>query len=152
MSAEAIQTVKGIRRAAMDLLARREHGFTELAQKLSGRFPRKLVMEVLTCLQEERLQSDDRFVESYVYSRQQRGYGPVRIKSELLQKGVDSDLIGQYLLEQDDHWEELAKEVKERKFGVSALRDGKEKARQIRFLTQRGFLMSQIYLALSGKS
>ncbi|WP_419835032.1 regulatory protein RecX [Endozoicomonas atrinae] len=152
MSAEAIQTVKDVRRAAMDLLARREHGFTELARKLSGRFPRELVIEALTRLREERLQSDDRFVESYVYSRQQRGYGPVRIKSELLQKGVDSELIGQYLLEQDDHWDELAKEVKERKFGASAPRDNKERARQTRFLAQRGFSMSQIYPALSGKN
>lgn len=149
---EAIQTANGIRQAAMDLLTRREYGFVELARKLSGRFPQELVIEVLTCLREERLQSDDRFVESYVYSRQQRGYGPVRIKSELLQKGVDSELIGQYLLEQDDHWEALAKEVKERKFGTSALRDNKEKARQIRFLVQRGFSMSQIYPAFSGES
>lgn len=149
MSDEVIQTVKDVRRAAMDLLARREHGFTELARKLSGRFPRALVVEALNRLREERLQSDDRFVESYVYSRQQRGYGPVRIKSELFQKGIDSELIGQYLLEQDDHWDELAKAVKERKFGAAAPRDNKDRARQSRFLAQRGFSMSQIHSAFS---
>ncbi|MGI2026484.1 regulatory protein RecX [Endozoicomonas acroporae] len=149
MSADVIQSVNDVRRAAMDLLARREHGFTELARKLSGRFPRELVFDALTRLREERLQSDDRFVESFVYSRQQRGYGPVRIKSELFQKGVDSELIGQYLLEQDDHWDELAKAVKERKFGASVPRDHKERARQTRFLAQRGFSMSQIYSAFS---
>ncbi|MGO0307391.1 regulatory protein RecX [Endozoicomonas acroporae] len=149
MSADVIQSVNDVRRAAMDLLARREHGFTELARKLSGRFPRELVFDALTRLREERLQSDDRFVESFVYSRQQRGYGPVRIKSELFQKGVDSELVGQYLLEQDDHWDERAKAVKERKFGASAPRDHKERARQTRFLAQRGFSMSQIYSAFS---
>lgn len=149
MSADVIQSVNDVRRAAMDLLARREHGFTELARKLSGRFPRKLVIDVLTRLREERWQSDDRFVESFVYSRQQRGYGPVRIKSELFQKGVDNELIGQYLLEQDDHWNELAKAVKERKFGAFSPRDNKERARQIRFLAQRGFSMSQINSAFS---
>ncbi|WBA79688.1 regulatory protein RecX [Endozoicomonas sp. GU-1] len=149
MSADVIQSVNDVRRAAMDLLARREHGFTELARKLSGRFPRELVLDALTRLREERLQSDDRFVESFVYSRQQRGYGPVRIKAELFQKGVDSELIGQYLLEQDDHWDELAKAVKERKFGASVPRDHKERARQTRFLAQRGFSMSQIYSAFS---
>ncbi|WP_257285632.1 regulatory protein RecX [Endozoicomonas sp. SESOKO1] len=149
MSDEVIQTVKDVRRAAMDLLARREHGFTELFRKLSGRFPRALVVEALNRLREERLQSDDRFVESYVYSRQQRGYGPVRIKSELFQKGIDSELIGQYLLEQDDHWYELAKTAKVRKFGASAPRDNKDRARQSRFLAQRGFSMSQIYSAFS---
>ncbi|KEI72011.1 regulatory protein RecX [Endozoicomonas elysicola] len=149
MSADAAQLAKDIRRSAMDLLARREHGFTELTRKLAGRFPQELVIEALIRLREERLQSDDRFVESYVYSRQQRGYGPVRIKSELFQKGIDSELIGQYLLEQDDHWDELAKEVKERKFGASAPRDNKERARQTRFLAQRGFSMSQIYSSFS---
>lgn len=149
MSAEVIQSVKDVRRAAMDLLARREHGFTELARKLSGRFPQELVIEALNRLREERLQSDHRFVESYVYSHQQRGYGPVRIKSELFQKGIDSELIGQYLLEQGDHWDELAKAVKERRFGTSTPLDNKERARQIRFLVQRGFSMSQIYSAFS---
>lgn len=149
MSADAAQLAKDIRRSAMDLLARREHGFKELVRKLSVRFPQESVIDALTRLREERLQNDERFVESYVYSRQQRGYGPVRIKSELFQKGIDSELIGQYLLEHDDHWDELAKEVKERKFGASTPRDNKERARQTRFLAQRGFSMSQIYLAFS---
>ncbi|MFK0571564.1 regulatory protein RecX, partial [Endozoicomonas sp.] len=76
---------------------------------------------------------------------------PVRIKSELFQKGIDSELIGQYLLEQDDHWEELVREVKQRKFGTSPPQDNKERARQSRFLAQRGFSMSQIYSALSAR-
>ncbi len=149
MSAEAAQLAKDIRRSAMDLLARREHGFTELVRKLSVRFPQASVIEALTCLREEQLQNDERFVESYVYSRQQRGYGPVRIKSELFQKGIDSELIGQYLLEQEEHWNELARDVKERKFGSQPPGDAKERARQSRFLAQRGFSMSQIYSTFS---
>ncbi|WP_371924876.1 regulatory protein RecX [Endozoicomonas sp. SCSIO W0465] len=129
----------------MDLLARREHGFTELARKLSSRFPPELVTEALTRLREERLQSDDRFVESYVYSRQQRGYGPLRIKSELFQKGIDSAMIGQYLQEQHASWEQLAQQVKEQKFGRHSPEDGKARARIIRFLIQRGFTTEQIY-------
>lgn len=152
MSAEAAQLAKDIRRSAMDLLARREHGFNELARKLSVRFPQALVLEALIRLREERLQNDERFVESYVYSRQQKGYGPVRIKSELFQKGVDSELISQYLLEQDEHWSELVREIKERKFGSQPPSDAKERARQSRFLAQRGFSMGQIYSAFSSKT
>ena len=146
---ETLQTAKDVRRAAMDLLARREHAFKELARKLSSRFPHDLVYEALNRLREERLQCDDRFVESYVYSRQQRGYGPVRIKSELFQKGVDSELIGHYLLEREEHWDELAKEIKEKKFGELPPENMKERARQMRFLVQRGFSMGQIHSALS---
>ncbi|MGB0360338.1 MAG: regulatory protein RecX [Endozoicomonas sp.] len=143
------QTAKDVRRAAMDLLARREHGFKELTRKLSSRFPHDLIDEVLNRLREERLQCDDRFIESYIYSRQQRGYGPVRIKSELFQKGVNSELISHYLLEQNKYWDKLAKEVKEKKFGATSPKNMKEHARQIRFLVQRGFSMEQIYSVFS---
>lgn len=146
-----IAVAKDIRRAAMDLLARREHSFTELERKLSVRFPRESVVTILTLLQQEQLQSDERFAESYVYSRQQRGYGPVRIRSELLQKGVASELISQHLQGYQDDWTTLARKVKEQKFGTRSPVDTRERARQIRFLTGRGFSLEQIYSALSDR-
>ena len=142
---------KDIRRAAMDLLARREHSFTELERKLSVRFPRESVFAILTLLQQEQLQSDERFTESYVYSRQQRGYGPVRIRSELLQKGVESELISQHLQFYQDDWTTSARKVKEQKFGTRSPADTRERARQIRFLTGRGFSLEQIYSVLSDR-
>ena len=135
---------KDIRRAAMDLLARREHGFFELERKLSVRFPREMVVAVLTRLQQERLQSDERFVESYVYSRRQRGYGPVRIRAELLQKGLESELITQHLQCYQDDWTALVRKIKEQKFGTGQPASARERARQIRFLTGRGFSLEQI--------
>lgn len=141
----AAEVSKNIRQAAIDLLARREHSFAELERKLSVRFPRELTVTVLTRLQQEKLQSDDRFVESYIYSRQQRGYGPVRIRSELLQKGVDSELVNQLLDECQVDWRMLIRKVKEHKFGVRPPVDARERARQMRFLAGRGFSMEQIY-------
>ena len=140
---------KDIRRAAMDLLARREHGFFELERKLSVRFPREMVVAVLTRLQQERLQSDERFVESYVYSRRQRGYGPVRIRAELLQKGLESELITQHLQCYQDDWTTLVRKIKEQKFGTGQPASARERARQIRFLTGRGFSLEQIYSLFS---
>ena len=141
----ATDVAKDIRRAAMDLLARREHGFTELERKLSVRFPRESVVAVLTLLQQEQLQSDERFAESYVYSRRQRGCGPIRIRSELLQKGLESELISQHLQLCQDDWTALARRVKEQKFGSGPPANARERARQIRFLTGRGFSLEQIY-------
>ena len=140
---------KDIRRAAMDLLARREHGFFELERKLSVRFPREMVVAVLTRLQQERLQSDERFVESYVYSRRQRGYGPVRIRAELLQKGLESELITQHLQCYQEDWTALVRKIKEQKFGTGQPASARERARQIRFLTGRGFSLEQIYSLFS---
>lgn len=141
----AAEVSKNIRQAAIDLLARREHSFAELERKLSVRFPRELTVTVLTRLQQEKLQSDDRFVEGYIYSRQKRGYGPVRIRSELLQKGVDSELVNQLLGECQVDWTMLIRKVKEHKFGVRPPVDARERARQMRFLAGRGFSMEQIY-------
>ena len=140
---------KDIRRAAMDLLARREHGFFELERKLSVRFPREMVVAVLTRLQQERLQSDERFVESYVYSRRQRGFGPLRIRSELLQKGLESELITQHLQCYQDDWTALVRKIKEQKFGTGQPASARERARQIRFLTGRGFSLEQIFSLFS---
>ena len=137
-------SLKDIRRAAMDLLARREHSYSELVRKLSSRFPENLVLEALQRLIDEGLQSDERFVESYIYSRQQRGYGPVRIRSELYQKGVDSELVVNFLFEDDDSWLKKAFEMRVKKFGEAVPHDAKSRAKQYRYLAQRGFSTRQI--------
>ena len=79
------------------------------------------------------------------YSRRQRGCGPIRIRSELLQKGLESELIGQHLQLCQDDWTALARRVKEQKFGSGPPANARERARQIRFLTGRGFSLEQIY-------
>ncbi|OED45060.1 hypothetical protein ACH42_05905 [Endozoicomonas sp. (ex Bugula neritina AB1)] len=135
---------KSVRLAAMDLLARREHSFAELTRKLAQRFSEQVVFEQLSRLRDEKLQSDERFVESYVYSRQQKGYGPMRIRSDLLQNGLASDLISEYVIDDDDCWECMAIELKIRKFGVTIPTDYKVRAKQQRFLMQRGFTFYQI--------
>ena len=73
-----------LRLAAMDLLARREHGSHELLVKLRKRFRRRActdeqVQDVLTALTDEGLLSDERFALSTVRQLVNRGYGPRRI-------------------------------------------------------------------------
>ena len=59
-----------VRRAAMNLLARREHSFIELIEKLSRRFPdRDFLSSSLRVLTEQNLQSDERFAESFINAR-----------------------------------------------------------------------------------
>ena len=144
MSVDRDTLAKSVRLAAMDLLARREHSFTELARKLALRFPKDVVLEQLARLKEEKLQNDERFVESYIYSRRQKGYGPVRIRSELYQKGIDSELLAEYLIDDDECWEQVVVELRERKFGLDVPTDYKQRAKQQRFLMQRGFTSHQI--------
>ena len=148
MSPDTDTLAKSVRLAAMNLLARREHSFRELARKLALRFPEEIVLEQLSRLREEKLQSDERFVESFVYSRQQKGYGPVRIRSELYQKGVSSELMEEYLIEGDECWEQIAAEIRCKKFGDAVPDDYKLRAKQQRYLMQRGFNAGQINTCL----
>src|SRR5690606_7138195 len=80
---QILDTPAAIRRTAMDLLARREHSYAEMLRKLRQRGAATELAEIeLDRLQEQGLLSDERFCEAYVYSRSQRGYGPVRLREE----------------------------------------------------------------------
>ena len=127
----------------MNLLARREHSFNELVSKLSLRYPKEQVIVQVDRLREEGLQSDDRFVESFINSRQQRGYGPIRLRMDLLQRQVEPVLIDEYLCRDDESWYELAYNLKQRKFGRDSPSDYQQRTKQMRYLVQRGFTMSQ---------
>lgn len=142
-----------IRRAAMDLLARREHAFQELVNKLSTKFLRysdygyaiekeslvELISDQVFILKNENLQSDERYIESFINGRKSQGKGPVRIRRELEQKQLNSHLINNYLNEVSDEWESLARQVYLKKFGRGESKDYQEKTKRLRFLIYRGF-------------
>jgi regulatory protein len=129
----------------MNLLARREHSIRELRRKLQGRgYRAETVDEVLAELVSGGLASDLRYTESYIRSRCERGYGPVRIRAELRQRGVAGELIEQVLAAEDSDWPGRIRAVHRAKFGGARPRELKERARQVRFLQYRGFTMGQI--------
>jgi regulatory protein len=134
-----------IRRAAMDLLARREHSVRELHNKLIQRFgDSPLISPELERLREERLQSDERFVEAYVYSRARKLYGPVRIKAELRERGISDTVIAASLKASDIDWHANLQQLIDTRFGPGPAADFKEKARRLRFLQYRGFSADDI--------
>ena len=134
----------------MDLLARREHARSELERKLiTAGFDADVAVDVLQKLAGEGLQSDRRFVESFIQSRINQGKGPLRIHADLGQRGVSSALVDDVLAETDEDWRALAKDVRVKKFGRSRPVEFKEKARQMRFLQYRGFEPDQIEAAVS---
>ena len=137
------------RKKAMDFLARREHGFVELVKKLVTRgFLNDVATEAVARLTEEGLQSDQRFVENFIQSRIGQGKGPLKIGQELGQRGLPAGLVDQALDGLDADWSDLACQVRLKKFGAHTPDDFKEKARQMRFLQQRGFDSEQIRFAL----
>ena len=129
----------------MDLLARREHSERELIRKLATRgFDAALIETTITDLVADNLLSNVRFAESFVYSRFQKGSGPQKIHAELRERGIDDGLISDSIAVYDQQWQERVKDVREKKFGTSQPQNYKERARQMRFLQQRGFTAEQI--------
>lgn len=128
-----------IEQALVRLLASREHSQAELRRKLEGRFPDDALGAVLDALAVRGLQSDERFTEQYVAMRTRKGYGPLRIRAELRDKGVATELIESWLDPRDPAWPRHMREVAAQKFGSEPANDRKEMARRGRFLEYRGF-------------
>ena len=139
------------RKKAMDYLARREYGHSELQTKLQrAGFEPATVTSVVDQLAREGLQNDRRFVDSFLRSRISQGKGPVRIRLELRQHGIDEALADASLDASDENWSDLAADIRARKFGKELPRDFREKARQMRFLQYRGFESAHIQRAVAG--
>lgn len=152
-----------LRRAAMDLLARREHSRAELVDKLRRKFAEQaegveqLLPDVLDQLEQDGLLSDARFVAAYVRYRRSRGFGPLLIRQELRGKGVSSALLDAALAENTQEWLESLRGLIARKRRLaSSAGDAQEarKARQklYRFCLSRGFTSVQIEQALRPES
>lgn len=142
-----------VRRAAMDLLARREHGRIELSRKLRLRgAPADLIEPALDRLADEGLLSETRYLESFVRMRANAGYGPLRIREELTQRGLAREDIEQALRESGFDWGEQLRAVWLRKFSGEVPSDQRERARQGRFLSYRGYPLDMIGRLLRGGS
>lgn len=138
------------RLAAMRLLTRREHSCQELKQKLQHKgFNADLVESVTDQLQREGLLSDARFAENYLRWRSNKGYGPIRIQQELKQRGTSEEIISATVIEDDPEWFEMARRVREKRFGKVLPSAIHERVKQQRFLQYRGFNQQQLKYALS---
>jgi len=136
-------------RAALELLARREHSRRELMRKLATRgFPDDVVSRALDELERTGALAEARFTESFVRSRISKGQGPQRIRADLAQRGIASDEADDVLRAADVDWLATIRAVRAKRFGPELPRDYAERARQARFLQYRGFDSAQIRAAL----
>ncbi len=135
----------------MDLLARREHGRVELARKLRKRGATDdLIETTLECLAQEGLLSESRYLESFVSYRARAGYGPLRIREELTQRGLPRADIEQAIRESGIDWWEQLEATWRRKYAGQLPSDARERAQQGRFLSYRGFPADLIGRLLRG--
>jgi regulatory protein len=152
MGAGHAKAPPSILQRAVALLARREHSRAELTRKLT-RFQSDnegpLEIEAaLDQLEAKGMLSNERFVTAMVRNRGER-FGASRISQELRQHGIDSDLMRQSIDQLKQTELERARGVWRKKFGVRA-RNDVERARQIRFMTARGFAPDVILRVVKG--
>ncbi|HXS80692.1 MAG TPA: regulatory protein RecX [Gammaproteobacteria bacterium] len=137
------------KRAALELLARREHSRRELTRKLAERgYADEVISRVLAELERTGALADARFTDSFVRSRIAKGKGPQRIRAELAQRGIANDEADDGLRAADVDWLATIRAVRAKRFGSELPRDYAERARQARFLQYRGFDSAQIRAAL----
>ena len=135
-----IQDTTSAYNTAVRLLSRREHSCLELGRKLKTRgVNQDIIDETIASLKGEGLISDERFTESYVRVRINKGFGPLRIRSELGELGINDDMIAQYMDHDEEFWFELAVTARNKRFGEGKPEDVKAWNKRARFLQQRGF-------------
>lgn len=121
---------------ALRLLTRREHAVAELRKKLLEKteYP-ELIPDIIQELIQRKYLDDSRFAESYSRMLANKGYGLLRIKRALKEKGI---------LESNNISHANIKEVYNKKFKNGGSSDLREKAKQIRYLQYRGFSFEEI--------
>ncbi len=139
-------------RSAITMLARRDFGRVELGRRLLRRCGEPhsgtAVEQVLDYLQAKGLLSEERFTQEFVRARAGR-FGPVRLRHELLRRGIEEAGIEAALQKHQGDEYATAFAIWRKRF-KSACRDPRELARQSRFLAGRGFSHEVIRRVLSG--
>lgn len=131
--------------AAVRLLSVREQSRQELRRKLRARHADAgLIESVLDELGRRGLLSDERFTENYVEQRSRKGYGPLRIRAELAERGVAREVSARWIDEGSYDWGEILDQAALRRFGDGKATDRRALARRGRFLEQRGFPLSMV--------
>lgn len=132
------------------LQAQREHSRAELARKLTQRgTDTALAQQLIDEFAAQNWQSDARFAETFVRTRAARGHGPLKIRAELSQRSVSEEEIQQAFAESGIDWVENARRAFHKRFGDAPEKDAKNRAKQQRFLQQRGFDFTQIRSVLA---
>ena len=140
-----------LRARALQALALREHSRSELRRKLLRKLQEseeevESLDRLLDELQAQGLLSEARFIESRIHVRSPR-FGNRRIQAELAQHGLQLDEASAEQLRQSELARALA--VWQRKFGAVA-ESPAERAKQMRFLSGRGFSAETIRRVVQG--
>ena len=126
---------------ASRLLGSREYSPKVMLDKILDKgYERAEASQAIDFLIENNWLSELRFAESFVRGKVARGQGLSRIRYELQQKGVSSQLCEKVLEEQDIQWQQVCDRVTKKKLNAASIcNDLKGRQKLERFLRYRGF-------------
>jgi len=134
---------------ALRYLSQREHSRFELRRKLFKYAEEgDDVDALLDFLEKNNWLSQERFAESLV-NRKASSYGDSRVMAELKSHGLTGEALVEIKANLSDSETARAVEVWQRKFGTVAV-DAAARAKQMRFLLQRGFSQRAARVAMQG--
>ncbi len=101
------QSFEAAKKRAYELLSRRDHSPFEIAQKLREKqFSEAVIAEAIAYLQEIDLLNESRFIRHWSRFRfEQHGYGPIRLRQELLRKGLPTEHVDRFIEELSGEWD-----------------------------------------------
>ncbi len=121
--------------------------YGKLKQKLYTKgFTRSQIdcaMEGITPDYHEESHHSSQEVERMIKKQAASGKGPFAIKQTLKQKGIEEDMISEFLDFEDEQWTFAAKAALEKKFRGEKPSSFAKKRKQTEFLLRRGFSMEQ---------
>jgi regulatory protein len=140
---------QSLKARALRYLSMREHSRLELRRKLA-RYAEEGddVEALLDFLEKNNWLSQERFAESLIHRKAAR-YGNSRVVAELQNHGVVGEALAELKANLAGSETARAQEVWRRKFGTVA-QDAAERAKQMRFLMQRGFSQRAVRAAMQG--
>ncbi len=129
-------------------MARRDRSSVDLQRKLVDKgYDPAVVESVVEQLRTEKLLDDRRYVENFVNFHAARGQGPLRVRAELRQAGVQGEWVEEAIDAYPD-WIVQLQKARQKKFGTQQPTHYADRQRQARFLGYRGFTGAQIRIAL----
>jgi regulatory protein len=105
------------------------------------------VLPLLDALRGEKLIDDRRYLENFVAYHAARGQGPLRIQLDLRRRGLQGQMVQEYLDSYPD-WIAQLQKARLKKFGAKPAKNYAGRQLQARFLSYRGFTSAQIRMAL----
>lgn len=139
------------KRRAMHLLEKQDRTRKNLEDKLrESDYPQIAIDAAIAYVESFHYIDDERYARSYVHFHQE-GKSKRRIQQDLMQKGIDRDVIALVLEEEYETSEEdMIRDLLRKKHYDPESADAKERSKMYRFLAGRGFSSGDISRVLRG--